>query len=151
MRPVAEFRFSDSLPDQADYCALFESTGWNEEYKLTPEELRRAICGSWFLTAVYDGENLAGTGRVISDGVFHALIVDVIVHPEYRHAGVGTAIMRRLLDRCRTDRIRDVQLFCAAGKAPFYEALGFRVRSTDAPGMDYCPNTASTGEGNQRT
>jgi GNAT superfamily N-acetyltransferase len=88
------------------------------------------------MVAAYDGGRLVGSGRIVSDGVFHGLIVDVIVLPEYQGKGIGTAIMERLIECSRAQRIRDVELFCAKGKAAFYERLGFRARPADAPGMD---------------
>jgi predicted N-acetyltransferase YhbS len=55
--------------------------------------------------------------------------------------------MRRLLERCRAAHIRDVQLFCARGKVPFYSRLGFIARSEDAPGMDFRPIPPSATNG----
>jgi GNAT superfamily N-acetyltransferase len=132
-----ELEYRESLPDAQAYFALFDSTGWNREYGLTPEELREAAGRSWFLLAVYRQGRLVGTGRVVSDGVLHALIVDVIVLPECQGAGIGTQIMTRLIERCRAARIRDLQLFCARGKSPFYRRLGFAERPAGAPGMDF--------------
>ena len=106
---------------------------------MTPDELHEAACHSWRIVCAYDGDDLIGAGRILSDGVFHALIVDVIVLPAFQGRGVGTAIMQALLRECRDSRIHDVQLFCAAGKAPFYRRLGFRERNPEAPGMDYRP------------
>lgn len=131
--------FRDELPDREAYFRLFETTGWNAEYHVSAEDLYRAIRGSWYLTAAWCGEELAGAGRVVSDGAFHGLIVDVIVAPAYQRQGLGTQIMERLLERCRTARLLDVQLFCAKGKAPFYRRLGFVDRPADGPGMDYRP------------
>ncbi len=139
MDETSEVDFRESLPDASEYLALFESTGWNREYHLNAEELYDAICRSWYLVTAYDQNKLVGTGRIISDGVLHALIVDVIVSPAYQNRGLGTTIMRRLLERCRIGHLRDVQLFCARGKAPFYGRLGFMARSEDAPGMDFRP------------
>ena len=139
MNETSEMDFRESLPPASEYLALFESTGWNREYRLSAENLHEAIRQSWFLVTAYDQNRLVGTGRVISDGVFHALIVDVIVSPSCQQRGLGTAIMRRLLECCRTGHIRDVQLFCARGKAPFYGWLGFVARPHDAPGMDFRP------------
>ncbi len=136
MNDIASLELRETLPDPAEYFALFESTGWNQEYGMSAEELQRAILESWCVITAYDDGKLIGTGRVISDGVFHALIVDVIVRPEYQKHGIGTLIMQRLLERCRAARLRDVQLFCARGKAPFYQKLGFVSRAEDAPGMD---------------
>lgn len=91
-----------------------------------PAELEQAVRGSWLVVSAYSEGKLVGTGRVVSDGVFHALI----------GRGIGRAIMRRLIDRCRAAGIRDVQLFSAKGKAEFYRGLGFMERPAGAPGMD---------------
>jgi GNAT superfamily N-acetyltransferase len=136
---TSEFEFRESSPTAEEYLALFESTGWNQKFRLTAEELWDAVRQSWHLVVAYDHDRLVGTGRVISDGVFHAFIVDIIVLPEYQAKGLGTSIMERLLDRCRDGRIRHVQLFCARDKEQFYSRLGFVARPEGAPGMDYRP------------
>ena len=137
MNDIAEIEMRDTLPDPSEYFALFETTGWNQEYALKAEELQRAIRDSWCLITAYDDGKLIGTGRVISDGALHAFIVDVIIKPEYQKRGIGSLIMQRLLEQCRGARLRDVQLFCARGKASFYQRLGFVNRSEYAPGMDF--------------
>jgi GNAT superfamily N-acetyltransferase len=129
-------QYRHEFPAAEQYFDLFSSTGWNKEYGLDARDLHEAIRHSLFLVAAYDGERLIGSGRLVSDGVLHALIVDVIVLPEYQGQGIGTAIMKQLTGFCRERRIRDVQLFCAKGKTAFYEPLGFRARPHDAPGMD---------------
>jgi GNAT superfamily N-acetyltransferase len=137
MQPPAGFELTESYPDSAAYHELFSTTGWNEEYKLTAEELDHAIRRSWYFLAAYENGQLVGAGRIVSDGAFHALIVDVIVRPSHQRRGLGTAIVRRLLARCQAGRIRDVQLFCARGKEPFYRQLGFVPRPAESPGMDF--------------
>jgi len=128
--------YRNALPEEPEYFKLFESTGWNEEYRLSEDELFAATRQSWCLVSAYDGEQLVGFGRVISDGILHALIVDLIVLPSYQHHGIGRDILNRLVDRCRSDGIRDVQLFCARGMADFYRNCGFIERPADAPGME---------------
>jgi GNAT superfamily N-acetyltransferase len=128
-------RYVEANPEAEDYYRLFLTTGWNEEYGFRVEELGAAIARSWHAVSVYDGERLVGYGRVISDGVHHALIVDMIVAPSHQGKGIGRGILKRILDRCRQHGIRDVQLFAAKGKAGFYERHGFAARPADAPGM----------------
>jgi GNAT superfamily N-acetyltransferase len=77
-----------------------------------------------------------GTGIVLSDGVLHALIVDVIVVPEMRGRGIGTEMMKRLVAQCQAAGVLQVQLFSARGKRGFYEHLGFVARPDDGPGME---------------
>lgn len=127
--------YRETLPAKEAYAALFASTGWNEEYGFTPEELYAAIRSSWYAVSAYNGAQLVGFGRVIADGVHHALIVDLIVLPDHQGHGIGSVLLERLIAQCRAHRIRDVQLFCARGKAGFYERHGFAARPADAPGM----------------
>ncbi|MCL4561994.1 MAG: GNAT family N-acetyltransferase [Chloroflexi bacterium] len=115
------------------------TTGWNEEYQLTQTVFCTAIEKSWCTIAAYDDKRLVGFGRVVTDGL-HAMIYEVIVDPIYQKRGVGTQLVTRLIDRCQMAQIRDIQLFCAPGKEPFYQKLGFVRRPQDAPGMDYRRN-----------
>lgn len=132
-----KLKISYSAPDKVDYFSLFESTGWNKEYKLSPGLLFEAINNSWFYVCVYNDERLIGFGRVISDGILHALIVDLIVAPEFQKCGIGKLMLKELVTKCKASGISDIQLFCAKGKESFYLKQGFKPRSTDSPGMEY--------------
>ena len=129
--------FSNDLPSTDQFYALFQTTGWNENYQLSARELHRALQSSGFCVAVYEGDRLIGFGRLVSDGVLHAMIYELIVLPAYQNQGVGSRILTRLIDRCKEHHIRDIQLFCARGKRAFYEKRGFVPRPEDAPGMQF--------------
>ncbi|GEM_PF-79595 len=130
-------RIKEQLPGTDDYWDLFATTGWNNEYNFSAADLAKAIANSWYAISAFDSGKLIGFGRVIADGLHHALIVDIIVHPEYQGIGIGTAILKGLLKRCKDEKIRDIQLFAAADKYGFYEKHGFRARPHNAPGMQY--------------
>ena len=127
--------FKENLPDIKDYWNLFQTTGWNQEYNFSIQELAIAIQNSWYSTSIYDSEKLIGFGRVIADGVHHALIVDLIIHPEYQGKGLGSKLLERLVTKCKDNKIRDIQLFAAKDKFAFYENLGFESRPINSPGM----------------
>ena len=131
-----EIYYTNSLPEVEQYFTLFESSGWNKDYKATPEELISTIKESWFSVSAYHKEKLVGFGRMLSDGLLHAVLFDVIVLPDYQRNGIGTEIMKRLLDKCKKHHIRDIQLFCAENKQSFYEKLNFHSRPDNAPGME---------------
>ena len=128
--------FSTKLPNQKEYFKLFETTGWNKDYKLTSEELYLSIQNSSYCISAYNNEKLVGFGRMLSDGIAHAVLFDVIVLPEFQGNGIGSKIMEKLLKECRRNKIRDIQLFCASGKIVFYEKFGFKARPEDCPGME---------------
>ncbi len=127
--------YSEKLPSIQQFYDLFETTGWNENYKLTSNELYTALKNSWYNISVFEQDQLIGFGRIICDGVVHALILDVIVHPERQGTGIGKGIMNNLVTKCKKHKIRDIQLFSAKNKAKFYEKLDFEIRKDDSPGM----------------
>jgi len=125
----------EQLPNKNEYFSLFSTTGWNKEYRASPDDLERANRNSWLVVSAYDVSKLVGFGRVVTDLVLHAMIFDMIVLPNYRGKGIGTMILMRLVKRCVEQGVRDIQLFCAKGQTGFYEKNGFEARADDAPGM----------------
>jgi len=126
---------SEQLPDKQEYFNLFITTGWNQQYQASPEQVEQANRNSWLTVSAYDEEKLVGFGRVVTDFVLHAMIFDMIILPAYQGQGIGTIVLERLVKKCKDHGIRDIQLFCAKGKRGFYEKNGFEVRAEDAPGM----------------
>jgi len=124
-------------PNKVEYYELFESTGWNAEYKLSPGLLNETLTNSWFFVCIYNEAKLIGFGRVISDGILHALIVDLIVSPDFQNCGIGKLILNELVSKCKSAAIHDIQLFCAKGKEKFYLKHGFKPRPLNAPGMEF--------------
>jgi len=132
---TSELKYTNELPREHDFYDLYQSTGWNSQGSYTSAQLFKAIQRSWFTVSCYDGNQLVGFGRVISDGIYQCFICDLIVLPSYQGKGVGTSIMNRLLSHCKSEGIRWVQLSCARGKVGFYQRLGFAERPNDGPGM----------------
>lgn len=89
------------------------------------------------MISAYNSGQLIGYGRVISDCIQHALILDLIVLPEYQNRGIGRTILQKLVKRCLQAKICDIQLFSARGNTDFYLNNGFVKRPPDAPGMEY--------------
>lgn len=83
-------QYRNEIPPIDKFWTLFESTGWNREYHTTPDELARAIANSWYLVAAYDEDRLVGFGRIVSDGIRHAMVYDLIVIPDQQGKDVGT-------------------------------------------------------------
>lgn len=124
------------LPEKHEYFKLFKSTGWNEDYMMNADEIYQTLKNSWFILCAYFQGKLIGFGRILSDGFMHAVLFDVIVLPQFQQNGIGTIIMKKLIDKCKKHKIRDIQLFCADGKQAFYEKLEFTTRPDNAPGME---------------
>jgi GNAT superfamily N-acetyltransferase len=132
---MATIRYREGKPSPEQFFELFETTGWNALYRVSASDLQRALEGSWHVIAAYDGEQLVGLGRVVSDGVLYAMIYDMIVRPSHQGRGIGTAILHKLVEACKSAGLGDIQLFSAKGQADFYRKRGFLERPADAPGM----------------
>jgi len=92
-----------------------------------PDIHRKAFENSHTTVFVYDGEQLVGFGRAISDDAYQAAVYDMAVAPEYQGQGIGTTIMKHILNRLRHC---NVILYAAVGKEPFYEKMGLRRMKT---------------------
>jgi ribosomal protein S18 acetylase RimI-like enzyme len=123
------------MPTEEAYFKLFETTGWNEDYQKTSDEIYEALNNSFYFTQCYIGDELVGSGRVISDGVLYGMIYDIIVDPQCHDLGIGSEITHRLIEHCLEHGIKNIQLFSAIGKMPFYKKFGFEARKKGAEGM----------------
>ena len=130
------FKYTEEVPETEKFMGLFLTTGWNDSYQLSEVELDRALKNSWYTYSVYDADQLIGFGRIICDGIVHALILDLIVLPEYQGEGIGKMILNKLVDKCKMHEVRDIQLFSAKGKEGFYKKSGFTQRPELSPGME---------------
>lgn len=137
----SEITYREILPVPTAYHQLFETTGWNQNYRADEGALHRAISSSWYVQSAYDNDDLVGFGRVVSDGVLYALICDLIVKPSYQGQGIGSRLLKKLIEKCHLEKIRVIWLFSAKGTSSFYEKFGFRERPVDAPGMQMLTNS----------
>src|SRR5690348_9540491 len=89
----------------------------------TPAQYRLSHQNSHAVVFARDGGQFVGNGRILSDGVCNAYLVDIWTRTDHRRQGIGSEIVRRL---CATVPGQHVGLF-TDGMQPFYAALGFRV------------------------
>jgi GNAT superfamily N-acetyltransferase len=128
-------QLSEELPQAKSFHELYQSVGWKNPF--TEQGLIQAISQSWYYLSLYDNQELVGFGRILSDGIYQAMICDLMVHPGYQGKGCGTILLHRLLHKCREAGMVKVFLFCAEGKAEFYKKFGFVPRPKEAPGMEW--------------
>lgn len=129
--------FKEGQPEINRYMNLFNAMGWFDKQKISAEEMKIVLDNSWYMICAYHEDKLIGFGRLMSDGVIHAMIYEMIIEPEYQEIEIGKQILKLLVDKCNNSGIRDIQLFCAKGKKEFYLKNSFEVRPDDAPGMQY--------------
>jgi GNAT superfamily N-acetyltransferase len=85
------------------------------------EALRRSFEQSQHVVFARDGARVVGMARLLSDGVCNAYLVDVWTASAYRRRGIGSTIVRYLLDRVPGQHVG----LQTGDRQDFYAALGF--------------------------
>ncbi len=111
-----------------EIAKLYASVGWTA-YTDDLAALERGFAHSLLVLAAYDGEELLGILRAVGDGETIIFIQDILVFPAQQRKGVGTALVREVLDRYR--HVRQIELITdnTPETEAFYKALGFRPLS----------------------
>ena len=88
------------------------------------QQLRRMLAGSQAVVSAWRGRQLVGFGRASSDGVFRAVLWDVVVAGEEQGQGLGRRLVEALLTEPALVRVERVYLM-TTNSAGFYAQLGF--------------------------
>jgi len=107
--------------DPAKLTRLFNQAPWAKGRK--EADAKQMLANTDLFVCVWDAERLVGFGRVLTDYVYRASIWDIIVDKTYQGQGIGTELVRRILNH---PRLKKVELFWLCTRMPeFYEKLGF--------------------------
>jgi ribosomal protein S18 acetylase RimI-like enzyme len=124
-----QFRQSKSDIDLEQLKQLFDVHAfWARDRRI--EDLRIAIEHSNPTISVWDGDALIGFARATSDGIYRAMIWDVVIDEQYRGLGLGRRLVNTLISHPALDRVERVYL-TTSHHQNFYERLGF-VRNDTA-------------------
>ena len=128
--------------DLAEVAALYQR--WQEEesvygLRAEPAERLRQRMGDFFLVARADGKAvgfaIGSPGRepfcIFPDGRPYLEVEDVYVAPDFRGRGIGTALVKSLMDAATEKGISRFSLYSASRRyqeaVRFYERFGFEV------------------------
>ena len=116
-----------------ELVGLYDSVGWTA-YTRAPAQLLTSVRGSHRVAAARSGGELVGLARTISDGVTIVYLQDVLVRPEAHRRGLGTRLVRTVLDADPHVRQRVLLTDDEPAQRAFYTALGFtETHDTDPP------------------
>jgi ribosomal protein S18 acetylase RimI-like enzyme len=113
---------------------LYREAGWWKE-EWDASQIGSLIGGSFvFLVAIDTTSGTAvGMGRAISDGVSDAYLQDFVVHSAWRGRGIGSRMLRSLVEECQHAGIGWIGCIAEPGTESFYTSLGFERMEGHVP------------------
>jgi N-acetylglutamate synthase-like GNAT family acetyltransferase len=89
------------------------------------KQLTRMLSGSQAVVSAWRGQRLVGFGRASSDGVFRAVLWDVVVAGDHQGQGLGRRLVEQLLEAPALRGVERVYLM-TTNSSGFYLQLGFQ-------------------------
>lgn len=110
-----------------DYNHLRKTVGWREvSYRKARIGLEKSI----FTTVARIDNKPIGMARIVGDGGYFMLIVDVVVLPQWQGQGIGKNLMKQVMlfidQSTEANENVFVSLMAAPERDSFYEQFGFR-------------------------
>lgn len=111
----------DTFPTDRDLAALYHAA-WGAS---GTGRFQRMLRTCLLHVTAHDGNRLIGFAKVATDGDTHAFLLDPIVHPEYRRAGLGTSLVEGAVNEARARGAKFLHVDFEPALIPFYEKCGF--------------------------
>ena len=100
---------------------LLRQTGWANRRSI--EGIQTMLDGTPLTLGAWEGDRLVGFVRVMTDGIYRALIDDVVVEESKRGTGIGSELMQRITEQLAG--VEEVFLRCGEQVVHFYERHRF--------------------------
>ncbi len=121
--PNISFTINPAISPHA-ICDLREAVGWGRQ----EEDYPAALKGYWATVGGFDpADTLVTWCAVLSDGVRHAVLLDVIVHPSLQRQGVGKVFVTKAIEHIKAHNITIIHVDFEPETQAFYERCGFHA------------------------
>jgi len=110
-------------PQAEELKILFMQTSWASKRRI--QNIEKMLERLDVFVTIRDEEELIGFGRALTDGIYRALIDDIIVDKNYQKQGLGKMIVDRLIDQLY--EVEEVFLNTNPEQEDFYKKLGFTI------------------------
>jgi len=111
----------------AEVVHILRGAWWADTRTL--DDVERMLLATPVSMGLYSekADGLVAFGRALTDGVYKALLLDVIVAEPYRGHGVGHILIEALMSHPTLSAVEDVELFCSPQHVRLYASFGFSV------------------------
>ena len=114
--------------NEEEIIRLYAAVGW-KAYTDNIPALREGFRNSMLILAAYDEDKLLGIIRTVGDGATIVFIQDILVFPDRQRQGVGTALLKAVLERYSNVRQIELATDHTAKTTAFYKSMGFSEMS----------------------
>ena len=125
---------------------LYAAEWWTAGRELP--EVESMLAGTDLVVALVHRPSgrLVGLARVLTDFVYQALVLDVIVAEDLRGTGLGAALMEAIVNHPRLASVRTIELACQPELVDFYARWGFTDKVGRSRLMRRTSDPRMTGE-----
>jgi GNAT superfamily N-acetyltransferase len=127
VKPTLRYSVSNALTEtQVEQLhSLYQREWWTVGRSLADVQTMLEHSDLVFAIAAPDTRELLAFARALTDRVFKALVLDVIVHPDHRSVGFGSFLMSHIIAHPALSNVRHIELYCLPERAAFYQRHGF--------------------------
>jgi len=90
------------------------------------KDIKNMLRKSSVVVSIWSDNQMIGFGRATTDGIFRAVLWDVVVDKRYQKKGLGKKIVQTILQSHQVSKVEKVYVMTTNCKA-FYSNLGFEI------------------------
>ena len=88
-------------------------------------DLKKCLANSDVIVSIWLNNEIVGFGRALSDGIFRAVLWDVVIDKNLQGRGLGTLIIKKILDANKMKNTKKIYLM-TTNKKYFYSQVDFK-------------------------
>jgi len=116
-----------------DFKVVWDACSWG----WSPDESRMISIfdNRWKNVVLYSGDTPIGYAGLISDHNVYALLVDMMINPDFQKQGLGKKLLEYIVDLCKSEDIKVLKLISSEQGKNLYSSIGFEICPDSSPGM----------------
>ena len=114
---------TDATPSTSQIIELYESSGLPRPIH-DAERIAAMYKNSDLIVTAWDGENLVGISRTITDWVWSSYLADLAVNPNYKKSGIGKKMIEITKEKVGEQSM--VLLLSVPTAMEYYPKVGFK-------------------------
>ena len=92
----------------------------------TKKDIKIMLRKSSVVVSIWKDNQMVGFGRATTDGIFRAVLWDVVVEKRFQNKGLGKIIVQTILNSKKISKVEKVYIMTTNCKN-FYSNLGFKI------------------------